>query len=387
MSLSSKHYNIVIAHYRPDIVSGAENSIADLVDELRDRFYITMLVPGPGRLAQFYEKRGFDVWMRAVQTPRRLFPGLHTIQSMQLSKALKKANVHAVLCNTHPAASRVGTACDMADIPHAIYVRDQISDAPIHRKILKRAHRIFTISKDLQNWICQLTDPDKVFLTYNYINPRPILERAKKHWGQSERLLPFDIQHPVVGLVGRITRYKQQDLFIRAVPLILQSVPQARFVVVGTAQEKEKGYEEEVKELAKTLGVADRVCFMGHRNDSIEITTELTVACLTSIREPLGRVIFEAQLVGVPLVVSNAGGPAETTVNEETALQFPPTAEDAVEQFAAQVIRLLQDKALREKLSTNAKQSVTNSFASRKPVERQEQLIEEMVSASKNGGH
>lgn len=373
-------FNIVIAHYRPDIVSGAENSIADLVDEIHERFHCTMLVPGHGNLEQFYLKRGFTVWVHEVQTPRRLLPGLHSLQSRQLASRLKKGKVDAVLCNTLPAASRVGTACQMAGVPYAIYVRDLIRDHSSYRRLLDRANRIFTISKDLQDLTCGLTDPQKVFLTYNHIKPRPILDRFEQHRAKGERILPFHPHHPVVGLVGRITRYKQQDLFIKAVPQILEAVPAARFVIVGAAQDKEKEYEASVKNLAASLGVADRVLFMGHRSDNIEITSEFTVACLTSIREPLGRVIFEAQLIGIPLVVSNTGGPAETTVDEVTALQFSPTAPDAVDQFATQVIRLLKDPPLRERLANNGKEAVMNTFASRKPIQLQETLIETMIT-------
>jgi glycosyltransferase involved in cell wall biosynthesis len=386
--MSSNPMHLLIAHYRPDIVSGAENSIADLVDLMDERFRVTMLVPAAGKLARFYQDRGFNVWVQEVQTPRRLLPGLHTLQSMQLSSRLKKEGIHAVIGNTLPAASRVSTACKMAGLPLGIYIRDLIKDTPAHRKLLGRASRIFTISKDLAEIASKLTPAEKVNVTYNYIRPEPILTKVNNHRASGDRLLPFSPNHPVVGIIGRITRYKQQDLFIRAIPLILQAVPNTRFVVVGTAQEKEKDYEAAVKQLAQDLSVAEKVSFMGHRTDSIEITTELTVACLTSTREPLGRVILEAQLTGVPLVVSNTGGPAEITVDEESALQFPPLAEDAVERFATQVIRLLQDDCLREMLARNARESVNRTFASESVVRRQETLIADMIQShrgSQNG--
>src|SRR5512133_3801580 len=115
---------ILIAHYLPNIVSGAENSIADLVDQIDKRFQITMLVPGEGGLASFYRKRGIDVWTKNVSTPRRMFPGLHTVQSKLLAVELNQMGFDAVLCNTFPAASRVGTACRMANLPYAVYMRD-----------------------------------------------------------------------------------------------------------------------------------------------------------------------------------------------------------------------------------------------------------------------
>jgi glycosyltransferase involved in cell wall biosynthesis len=373
-----KEYNILIAHYRPDIVSGAENSITDFSTLAARKFHISMLVPGAGNLAQFFQGRGFHVWVKKVETPRRLLPGLHTVQSILLAKELKKRKINAVLCNTFPAASRIASACRIAKIPYAIYMRDYIKDTPLHRKMLQQAHAVFTISNDVKNRIAGMLDPSKIFLTYNYINPDPILDRFDAHRASGVRLLPFDPSHPVIGLVGRITQYKQPDLFIRAIPHILQEVPQARFVLVGSAQEREKPYEDSLQSLAIELGVDEKVVFMGLRKDAVELTSEFTIACLTSGYEPLGRVILEAHLLQVPVVVPDTGGPAEIVQAEMTGLQFSSVAPDAEIQLANQIIRLLKDPDLASCLADKALEKVMTTFANRKHVQIQEQYIEQL---------
>src|SRR5512133_3500686 len=105
----SNEYKLVIAHYLSNVVSGAENSIADLADRIDPRFQVTMLVPAEGSLSRFLRKRGFQVWVRRVETPRRRYPGLHQVQSWMLARALRSRGIDAVLCNTFPAASRVAT--------------------------------------------------------------------------------------------------------------------------------------------------------------------------------------------------------------------------------------------------------------------------------------
>lgn len=373
--------NILIAHYLPNIVSGAENSIADFVDQVDKRFKITMLVPGDGNLANFYRKRGFNVWVRKIETPRRMFPGLHTIQSWLFASALKRRGIDVVLCNTFPAASRVGTACRIAGIPHAIYMRDYIPVSPLHARILSRAMAIYAISKDVQQHTAQMVDASKVKLSYNYIHPDPILDRYEAHTASGQRLMPWGPEHPVIGLVGRITAYKQPELFLRAVPLILKEVPDARFVVIGAAQDREKPYEEQVKALATELGVQDQVKFLGLRRDVVELTSEMTISCLTSGREPLGRVILEAHLLGVPVVVPDTGGPAEIVRNGETGLYFSSTGADAEIALARQVVRLLQNPQERECLSTNARKHVLTTFAGQRHVQIQEEYIEQLIRA------
>jgi glycosyltransferase involved in cell wall biosynthesis len=382
-SKSHPSRKILIAHYLPNIVSGAENSIADFIDQIHKRFDVTMLVPGEGALANFYRKRGFNVWVKNVSTPRRMFPGLHTVQSKLLAWELKRKGYDAVLCNTFPAASRVGTACRMAHIPYAIYMRDYIKDTQLHRRLLQDANAIFAISKDVQTHLDGMANPGTVHLAYNYIHPDPILDRAEAHAASGQRRLPFPPSHPVVGLVGRITPYKRPDLFLRAVPHILKEVPETRFVLVGTAQEREKAFEGQIRALATELGIAEQVAFLGQRRDVIELTSEFTISCLASGREPLGRVILEANLLHVPVVVPDIGGPAEIVEDEETGLYFSSQAPDAHLQLAHQVIRLLKDPDLRDCLASNAHKRIFNTFASPRHIQIQEDLIERLCLSSR----
>jgi glycosyltransferase involved in cell wall biosynthesis len=382
-STSNSSRKILIAHYLPNIVSGAENSIADFIDQIDKRFDVTMLVPGEGALANFYRKRGFNVWVKNVSTPRRMFPGLHTVQSKLLALELKRKGYDAVLCNTFPATSRVGTACRMAELPYAIYMRDYIKDTLLHRRLLQNANAIFAISKDVQTHLDEMVNPTAVHLAYNYIHPDPILDRAEAHAASGQRRLPFLPSHPVVGLVGRITPYKRPDQFLRAVPHILKEVPEARFVLVGTAQEREKAFEGQIRDLASELGVEKQVAFLGQRRDVIELTSEFTISCLASGREPLGRVILEANLLHIPVVVPDTGGPAEIVEDEETGLTFPSQAPDAHIQLAFQVIRLLKDPDLRDCLASNAHKRIFNTFASPRHIHIQEDLIERLCLSSR----
>ncbi|HZW03211.1 MAG TPA: glycosyltransferase family 4 protein [Anaerolineaceae bacterium] len=377
---------ILIGHFLPSALSGAERSIADLVAALGDRsapgggrFRFIMLVPGEGRLADFYRDCGCEVWVENISTPRRLYPGLHTAQSWLLARKLKAAGVDAVIANTFAAASRLRTAARLAGLPLGVFVREIIADRPLHREILAQADLVMVISKDLQAYVSTLTDPTRVVLTYNYINPRPIVARGEAHRRSGRRRLPFDRRHPVVGMIGRITRWKQQDLLLRAAPLILAEVPETRFVIVGDAEDRSLDYQAELHALVDSLGLGDVVAFMGNRKDAIEITTELAVSCLASTREPLGRVILEAHLLGTPVVVSDRGGPAEIVTAGETGLMFDPTAPDAVEQLAAQVVRLLRDPELRRCLTENAQQTINETFAGRRHIEIQQAFFERLA--------
>jgi glycosyltransferase involved in cell wall biosynthesis len=337
-----------------------------------------MLTPGEGNLASYFRERDLNVWAKRVETRRRKYPGLHTVQSFILARQLRKRNVDAVICNTFPAASRVGTACGIAGIPYGIYVREYISNARIHREILGKADRIFAESRDVMHYLSRMTSPANIDVAYDFIDATPILQRVDRHRATGRRLVPFESVHPIVGLVGRITKYKQPDVFIRAIPEILSTVPEARFVVVGGASASEKEYESWLKDLASRTGVRDQVAFMGHREDAVEIMSEFQLACLTSKREPLGRVVLEAQLMGCPVVAPEAGGSAELVEDGVTGLQFSSTSPDSDRQLAIQIIRLLEDSQLRSSLAARARKWAYRTFASLEHVRRLEIQFEQL---------
>ncbi len=359
---------ILVAHWRPDIVSGAELAIADMVAKRSDGFEYVMLTPGEGKLADYYRSRGFPVWACKVQTRRRKYPSLHTLQSLWFARKLKRAGVEVVLCNTFPAAGRVGTACRIARKPYAIYVREYIRNTPEHRRILVKAERVLAVSRDVADYLKDLAPSQRIAVAYDHLDTGPLTERVRVHRESGKRLLPFGSSHPVVGFVGRITTYKQPDLFLRAIPGILEREPNARFAVVGAAVERERDYEEGLKRLAKELGVADCVAFMGQRPDAVEILSELAVCCLTSDREPFPRTILEAQAVGCPVVASGTGGCPEMVEDGVTGLLFSPVVQDADVELASKIVTLLTDLELADRIARRAQKSLQTFITTLQPV-------------------
>jgi glycosyltransferase involved in cell wall biosynthesis len=369
--------SVLVAHAHADVVSGAEIAIADMVVKGDKRFKFIMLTPGEGRLARFYRDKGYEIWARNVQGRRRLYPGLHTVQSYYFAKQLQKRGIDVVLCNTFSAASRVGTACRMAGIPYGIYVREYIPDTKLYRDILLKADMVLAVSRDVRDYVRSMVKHTHLVVAHDHLDTAPIVDRIYRHKVAGTRLLPFAGEHPVVGIIGRIVRYKQPDLFIRAIPKTLAKVPEARFVIVGTVlRDKEKIYGESLKRLARELDIEDKVSFMGYREDAIEIMSELTVLCLPSDREPFPRVILEAQLTGCPVIAANTGGPSEMVQDQDTGLLFPSVVPDAAEQLSDRFVQLLSDMDWRTQLAERACIRLQETFASSSPIRQLEDHIE-----------
>ncbi len=117
---------------------------------------------------------------------------------------------------------------------------------------------------------------------------------------------------PVVGIVGRLSPTKGQDVFLRAAALVAARRDDVRFRIVGAALFAEQAFAEEVSALVGTLGLGDRVELTGFTDDPVAAMDALDVLVHASpVAEPFGQVVAEAMARGVPVVATRGGGVAE----------------------------------------------------------------------------
>src|SRR5690606_12024509 len=101
-------------------------------------------------------------------------------------------------------------------------------------------------------------------------------------------------------------------------------LPDAKFVMVGDGWgDRGRAYEDELRALAHTLGVAPAVIFTGARRDVPDLLACFDVALQCSLSENVGGAI-EALMMGTPTVVSAVGGLVDVVRHDETGLVVPP---------------------------------------------------------------
>ena len=131
---------------------------------------------------------------------------------------------------------------------------------------------------------------------------------------------------PVVMLPARLTRWKGQGVLLDAMARL--GHPDAVAVLVG---EGRPAYARELERRAHALGIADRVRLAGHCEDMPAALMLADVAVSASTDpEGFGRAVIEAQAMGVPTVVSDHGGAAETVEHLVTGWRVPPGDPDAL---------------------------------------------------------
>ncbi|MEA1918204.1 MAG: glycosyltransferase family 4 protein [Campylobacterota bacterium] len=170
----------------------------------------------------------------------------------------------------------------------------------------------------------------------------------------------FEMQDKfVVGMVGRINEAKGQHLLIEAIAKLDHSDIHAYFV----GHEMKKGYTDQLKAMAQTLGVEKRIHFLGFMNNPHEFFQMSDAIVLASKRETFGLVLIEAMQVGTTVLGSNSGGVVEIIDHETTGLLFDQGDAQAL---SSAIKRVYDDREFNHTLSQNGMKKTERLFSNEK---------------------
>jgi L-malate glycosyltransferase len=139
------------------------------------------------------------------------------------------------------------------------------------------------------------------------------------------------IQRVVV--VANLRPVKAVDMFIKAAAIVVKTLPQVKFTIVGDGP-----LRGSLEELAASLSLTGSVEFAGSISDVQSILSTATIGVLTSSSEGFSNAILEYMCAGLPVVATDVGGNCESVSDGQTGYLVPPDNPDAL---AETLIRLL----------------------------------------------
>jgi len=232
----------------------------------------------------------------------------------------------------------------------------------IHHKIvydnLNRATAIASTSNAMAVETAKVYKHEHVFITPFGIDEslfKP--ENSKKKENQNKI---------VIGTVKKLFPKYGIDVLIKAFKKLKVSLaghsPQLsrklELVIAGQGPDKEK-----LENLAKKIGIDEVVTFTGFINHekvpAILNTFDIYAALSRDDSESFGVAILEASACGLPVVVTDADGPKEVTVEGKTGLVVP---KDSVDQAAKALEKLINDKALRDRMGRAGREHVIKNY-------------------------
>ena len=193
-------------------------------------------------------------------------------------------------------------------------------------------------------------------VVYDGISPEdfPEADLAKE---EARRRLGIEDSGPWIGHIGSASRRKGVDVFLRMAARILESHPDAQFLVVGVEPNQQARREGEFGELCAALG--SHLHWWPVRREVGICFRALDVFCTLSRAEPFGLVNLEAALHRVPCVASAIDGHREIHLPGQTGWLVPPENPAAA---AAAVREILENPGEAARRAEEARQRVLQYF-------------------------
>lgn len=241
-----------------------------------------------------------------------------------------------------------------------VHVKWSKEYSALARGAVNGSDAVFAISSFVHDTVvAEGKRPDRVHTILNCIEtadwqPGRDVRHVRREFGIADSA-------PLLLSVSRLFSWKGQRELVRALPIVARDFPEVRLLIVGADQPYVHGgsFTEELRELARELGVLDRIVFTGARRDVQDLMTACDLFTLPSFEEPFGVVFLEAMAMQKPVVAVNNGGTPEVVEHGRSGLLSPPWD---VEAFARNVVTLLRDRALCERLGAHGRERVLADF-------------------------
>src|SRR3989338_2021566 len=182
----------------------------------------------------------------------------------------------------------------------------------------------------------------------------------------------------VVGIVGRIQRWKGHAFFIDAAYRIKKVMPNIKFLIVGDEMFNiETGYKNELLNMTKSLGLEDSIVFTGFHENVQDYIDAMDILVHASINpEPFGFVICEGMALKKTVIATDAGGPQEIITGPEIGYLYE---RGNSLKLAELIIKFLNDPEEMEKVRIMAEKHIHENFSVDKMVDKIENLYREML--------
>lgn len=231
-------------------------------------------------------------------------------------------------------------------------------DNPEPKWVARLKYRLFdqvvTISNGIRDvLLSEGVPPDKVVCVHSAVDAERYRPGGDRAWFDREFGLAADDQ--AVGMVAQLIPRKGHRYLLNVVPRILQSCPNARFLLFGKGP-----LEAELRERIAAAGLQDQVRLAGFRDDLDRILPCLDLLVHPAEMEGLGVSLLQAAASGVPLVGTAAGGIPEIVRDGQTGLLIPPADEAAL---ADAVIVLLRDRERARAMGRAGRDLVEREFS------------------------
>jgi glycosyltransferase involved in cell wall biosynthesis len=353
----------VVAHNGARIWGGAERATVLLLAGLQSRGHRVLLLCNDDLVA----RRAGE-----MDVPTRIAPlggdgAIH--HALRLATVLRGERPDAFIVGTFRKLFLAALGARLARVPRVVVRVGLETDTPRRAKyrlvlarwvdaVVANATRIRAAFDALPG-----LGVERVFVIHNGIVP----PQRRQPPGAVRAELGIAADAPVVGAVARLAPQKRLDRLLRAVATLPADV---RCVIAGDGEERAS-----LAALAQELGIAGRVDFLGHRDDTGDVLGALDVFVVSSDREGLSNAMLEALAAGVPVASTRVSGANDALEPFADGIAPGIIVGSSVDDLASALRQLLGDADLRARMADAGRRRAAERFSFDAMLDRWEAVL------------
>ncbi|MFA6160268.1 MAG: glycosyltransferase family 4 protein [Parcubacteria group bacterium] len=369
---------LIIIHPHLTLPGGAGKVVLELGKQLSKEMRVVIIAQ---KINQNYIDEYPELEFKSIDGPITssfsfwfLFPWWYQKTARTIDSLRKKGEV-SILCNVFP-ANWIGLLYKSFHKEiHCSWFCHEPS-AFIHVRKWRNAI-VNPVKKDLANFFFPLFSiidkkltglADEIFANSNY--SKRIIRKCYQrdsvviYPGVNHHIykpVPFEQKKNYILTVGRLTKFKNNDMIITALSKIENK--EISLYIVGNGEEKEN-----LQKLAKKLNIENRVRIFANisNREIIQFYAQAKIFILGSKNEPFGIVPIEAMSCGTAVIVDNSGGPSETILNGKSG----KCIDFEVEKLTEAINELLSDEKTLKEMSIFGRIYAQENFSWEKSAEK-----------------
>lgn len=177
---------------------------------------------------------------------------------------------------------------------------------------------------------------------------------------------------PRIGIIGSLIPRKRHTDLLQALRLLDSNRP-VHLVIIGTGE-----LEAMLRKQARTWQLAERVHFLGSRDDVFDILPHLDVVVSASLREGLPTVLLEAMAFNVPVIATDISGSRDLVQTGQTGLLIPPRSPTRL----AEAIQTVLDNPAQTNRMRQQARELAAQFTIQNAVSRYARLYQQITRKS-----
>lgn len=384
--------NVLIINQSSELY-GADKALLELIENFPPNFNPIVVLENEGPLKELLLEKGIKIIKCPVIKLNRSmlsFYGLYRILVDAtkgfyiISKETKSIKVDLVHSNA--VSVLIGSIYSFFyNKPHLWHVHEIIENPKIIAKLYPRivyffSNRIVFNSKASYNQFLKIYPKieKKSEVIYNGQSRRFPLSDEKMIKEIKENLFKTSSEKIVIGLVGRISRWKGQYLLLEAFNKLIKKNSCIHLVFVGSTPPDQNHFLIKLNEMISEFNIGNNVTIVDFQKNIWQIYDAIDISVVPSIEpEPFGLVATEAMLSNKAVIAANHGGLCEIVIDNETGLFFEPRNCD---ELAKKIELLVLNPELRVSLGNNGYKRVIDFFSTQKYVSSIEKTYLELSS-------